>query len=410
MIPTEHITPTPQEAPVETIAARRHLTIGLPKCLNSAEKSFPLTPEAVQVLTRNGFRVNMEAGGAESIHYCDSAYAKAGVHLTTRRDALQSDIVIHMAPLEIADIRMLRRNAMWLSLANFNRQQAREVIEELVNRRITNIAIDLITDEHGNHPFGDILSEINGRSAITIAAAMLADPINGKGILLGGIAGVIPCEVTVIGSCLAAMAAARSAMGLGAVVRLFDDDVYRLRTAIRQLGGGVIGSSVHPHALENALRTADVIIISDRSVELPIEGNYDNILKRKVLVFDLSSTPGQAFPGMRTLDLGEVEAVNGIKGCASAHYNETFDKTDNRRTCLINAGSAVPRTTAMALSDTFVTLLTKLASREPSETLIPLTAGMEDATLTYMGKVVNERVATLAGMRFTDIRLLMSLS
>lgn len=400
----------PQEALAEATVSRRRPAIGLPKCQNPAEKRFPLTPEAVGVLTREGFSVIMEGGAGESIHYSDNAYVKAGARIATRRDTLGADIVIHLAPLAVADIRQLCRGAVLLTLANFNRGQAREVVEELVKRRVVNIAIDLIADERGNHPFGDILSEINGRSAMTIASGMLADPVNGKGILLGGIAGVIPCEVTVIGSCLAAMAAARSAMGLGAVVRLFDDDVYRLRTAIRQLGGGVIGSSVHPHALENALRTADVIVVSDRTRPLPLEGNTECLLKKKVLVFDLSNSPGVAFPGMREVDLGEIDAEKASTCSSFALYNAAASLCGNRRTCFVNPGSAVPRTTAMALSDTFVTLLGQIAPRDGQGGLTPLCKGVEEATLTYMGKVVNERVAELAGMRFTDIRLLMSLS
>ena len=411
MIPVEPIDiPVPQEAPVETVAPRKRAVIGLPKCDNPAEKRFPLTPEAVGVLTRNGFVVSMQQGAADSIHYGDNAYVKAGARIVTRRVALQADIVIHLAPLDVVDLRQLRRGALLLSLANFNRKQAVEVVDELVKRHIINIAIDLISDEHGNHPFGDILSEINGRSAMTIAAAMLADPINGKGILLGGIAGVIPCEVTVIGSCLAAMAAARSAMGLGAVVRLFDDDVYRLRTALRQLGGGVIGSSVHPHALENALRTADVIVVSDRSKSLPVEGKMECLLKRRVLVFDLSVTPGLAFPAMKQVDLGEIDAA--IPGAISsfALYNSSAAEAGYSRTCFVNSGSAVPRTTAMALSDTIITLLGQIAGCEGSGAMLPLTPGLQEATLTFMGKVVNERVASVSGKRFTDIRLLLSLS
>lgn len=402
--------PVPQESPVETVTPRRRAVIGLPKCDNPAEKRFPLTPEAVSVLTRSGFGVNMECGASDSIHYGDSAYVKAGARITTRRDALQADIVIHLAPLGVPDIRMLRRGALLLSLANFNRKQAGEVVEELVERRVINIAIDLIKDGHGNRPFGDILSEINGRSAMTIAAAMLADPVNGKGILLGGIAGVIPCEVTVIGSCLAAAAAARSAMGLGAVVRLFDDDVYRLRTAIRQLGGGVIGSSVHPHALENALRTADVIIVSDRTKALPLESRAEKLLKREVLVFDLSEMPGQAFPGMRQVDLGEIDCVKAGERNSFTLYNSSAAEFGNSCVCFVNSGSAVPRTTAMALSDTFITLLNQISECEGSGAMLQLTPGLQEATLTFMGKVVNERVAEVAGTRCTDIRILLSLS
>lgn len=409
--------PTPLEAPVETATRQRRASIGLPKCLNRSEKRFPLTPEAVAALTRHGFSVLFEEGAADSIHYSDAAYLKAGARRVGRFETLQADIVIHLAPLAVADIRLLRRGALLLSLANFTRGNAKEVILELMHRRIINIAIDLIRDDAGNRPFGDILSEINGRSALTLAAAMLADPVNGKGILLGGIAGVIPCEVTIIGSCLAACAAARSALGLGAMVRLFDDDVYRLRTALRQLGGGVIGSSIHPHALENALRSADILVITGEGNQLPVEGNVYCILKRKVLVFDLSDHPGTALRGLVPVDLGEFGQDADLRASAYALLNDRMAASADdpaarplRRPCFVNSGSAVPRTTAMALSDTFITLLNHISSCEGTGAILPLTPGLQEATLTFMGKAVNTEVARLAEVRHTDIRILLSLS
>ena len=411
--------PTPLEAPVETATRQRRASIGLPKCLNRSEKRFPLTPEAVAALTRHGFSVLFEEGAADSIHYSDAAYRKAGARRVGRLETLQADIVIHLAPLAVADIRLLRRGALLLSLANFTRGNAKEVILELMHRRIINIAIDLIRDDAGNRPFGDILSEINGRSALTLAAAMLADPVNGKGILLGGIAGVIPCEVTIIGSCLAACSAARSALGLGAMVRLFDDDVYRLRTALRQLGGGVIGSSIHPHALENALRSADILVITGEGNQLPVEGNVDCILKRKVLVFDLSDHPGTALRGLVPVDLGEFGQDADLRASAYALLNDRMAASADdpaarplRRPCFVNSGSAVPRTTAMALSDTFITLLNQIADCEGggAGTRLPLSAGLQQAVLTFMGKAVNPKVASLAGLRYTDIAILLSLS
>ena len=407
----------PMEAPVETAVPRRRATIGLPKCVNKAEKRFPLTPEAVAALTRNGFRVLIEEGAAASIHYNDNAYIKAGGRRASRHETLQADIVIHLAALPVEDIKQLRRGALLLSLANLSRGNAREVITELLHRRVINIAIDLIRDDAGNRPFGDIISELDGRSAMTLAAAMLADPVNGKGILLGGIAGVVPCEVTIIGSCLAACAAARSALGLGAVVRMFDDDVYRLRTALRQLGGGVIGSSVHQHALENALRSADVIVITGKGRPLPLEGDVECILKRKALVFDLSCNPGTAFAGMRIVDLGEFGDEDARRATSFALFNDACSCGEERiagnlrrRACLVNSGSAVPRTTAMALSDTFITLLNHISDCEGTGAMLPLTPGLQEATLTFMGKAVNEEVALLAGVRHTDIRILLSLS
>ena len=143
--------------------------------------------------------------------------------------------------------------AMLLTLLHPSMQDP-ATIAVLLKRSITAIALDLVEDRRGMTPFADILSEIDGRAAVALASSMLADPTAGKGILLGGVTGIVACETTIIGSGIAACAAARSAAGLGATVRMFDNDVYSLRRAIRELGQQVIGSALHPHVLHNALR------------------------------------------------------------------------------------------------------------------------------------------------------------
>lgn len=387
--------PTPLESPVDTAVARRNLSIGLPRCVSSSEQRFPLTPEAVASLTNRGFAVVMEKDAACHIHYPDNAYLRAGAKIASRRETLEADIVIHLAPLPLGDISCLRRGALLLSLANFNRPNGADVIRRLLDRKVINIAIDMIADETGHLPFADILSEIDGRAAMVLASSMMADPVNGKGILLGGVAGVIPCEVVILGSNLAACAAARSAIGQGATVRMFDDDVYRLRRALRRLGEGVIGSSVHPNALENAIHTADVVIATSLRCRVVVDAEGERIMKKGVLVFDLSDEPGKAFPAMELVDLGEQQPRSPLSG---RHY------------CHFNVGSAVPRTSAMALSDTFITMLDDIAGCGACSSAIQLTGGLQKATLTFLGKAVNRRVAEIAGVRHTDINLLLSLS
>ncbi len=389
-------------SPIETAACRRRLTIGLPKCLTRSERRFPLTPEAARNLTERGFCLLMEAGAAESIHYPDGAYSKGGVRFVSRRETLQADIVIHLAPLSVSDIAQLRMGALLLTLANFGRREGREVVRRLLERRVINIALDLIVDRYGHRPFADVIAEVSGRAAVTIAAGMMADSENSKGILLGGIAGVSPCEVVILGSDLAAGAAARSALGLGAMVRMFDSDVYRLRASLRQIGGGVIGSSIHPRALENALRTADVVISTDLDCPVVVEASGETLLKKGVLVFDLSSEPGKAFPTMPLRDLGACHAK------ATDQYRP--GEPTSCHLCYCNAGSAVPRTAAMALSDTFITMLDDIAGCEGASSAIQLTPGLQDAALTFLGKAVNQRVARIADVRHYDIRLLLSLS
>lgn len=386
---------TPLEQPAETATARRRFTIGLPRCASQAERRFPLTPEAVKILTDQGFSVKMEHDGAEVIHYSDNSYCRCGASVTDRDTALGCDIVIHMAPLAVHEIKKLRRGALLLTLLHMDSLQP-EQVHALLDRGIVSVAIDLIRDSDGNRPFADILSEIDGRAAIAIASSLLADAIHGKGILLGGIAGIVPCEVTVIGSGIAACAAARSALGAGAMVRMFDNDVYRLRTAVRDLGQQVIGSALHPRVLENALRSADVVIATDVNRPVTIDSDTIDIMKRGVITFDISTCPGTAFPSLPAIDLAAAcPSDNALSG---------------RRVCYINAGSAVPRTAAMALSNTFITMLNDLVTCEGVTNALKLTPGLQAATVTFLGKAVNQSVARLVGVRYTDINLFLQLS
>lgn len=388
-------TPTPLEQPAMTATARRGFTIGLPHCTDPSERRFPLTPEAVQILVERGYTVKIESQAADSIHYTDNQYLKTGAMITSRDEALRCDIVLHLAPLAPADIRRMRRGALLFTLLRLCRQTP-ESLNELLRCKIIAIAIDLIEDSYGNTSFADILSEIDGRASIATASSLLADSIHGKGILLGGVAGVVPCEVTVIGSGIAACAAARSAAGLGATVRMFDNDVYSLRRATRELGPWIVGSSLHPRVLRNALRTADVVIATNTSTPVEIDRDDVQVMKRGVVIFDLSSSAG-VFKSLPAIDLADASAVNNGMNATT-------------RVCYVNAGSAVPRTAAMALSDTFLTMLHKIVSCEGVNNALKLLPGLQRAVYTFLGKPVNPDIARIVGIRHVDISIYLTLS
>ncbi|MDE7092457.1 MAG: hypothetical protein K2O43_03430 [Muribaculaceae bacterium] len=379
---------------VETARRRRTFSIGLPRCDSKTEKRFPLTPEGVNMLVERGFTVKMEAEAAGSIHYPDSTYIRKGASIVERQETLLCDIVIHLAPLKVSEIKKLRRGAMLLTLLHIHEQKP-EIIKALLDHGIITIAIDLITDENGNRPFADILEEIDGRASIAIASALLADSANGKGILLGGIAGIVPCEVVIIGSGIGAIAAARSATGLGTIVRLFDNDVYSLRTAIRELGSGVIGSALHPNVLNKALASADIVLVSPTSNEVVFGNEVVQTMKKGVLTFDLTCREGGAFPSLPTVNLSSARPD---------------DNRGDGRVCYIHAGSAVPRTAAMALSNTFITMLDDIMTLEGVTNALKLSPGLQAATITFMGKLVNGQVAREVGMHHVDISLFIQLS
>ncbi len=389
-------TPTPQEQPQDTMTCHRAFTIGLPKCDNPAERRFPITPEAAGQLIDRGFRIKMQEGAADCIHYTDNQYLRAGVSVGTREESMACDIVIHLAPPEAADVRKMRRGAMLLTLLHPANQDLMAV-KELLRRHIISIAVDLIEDERGCTPFADILAEIDGRAAVAMASSLLADSQRGKGILLGGVAGIVPCETLIIGSGIAACAAARSAVGLGSMVRMYDNDIYSLRRASMELGPWVITSSLHQRTLDNALRSADVVVVSRTREPFSIDREGVSAMKRGVLAFDLASDDGSAFPSMTPVDLAQASAI------------ESSAKIDNR-ICFIHAGCAVARTAAMALSNTFLTLMSGIVTCEGVSNALKLLPGMQKATFTFFGKIVNPHIAARLGMRNVDISIYLTLS
>ncbi len=385
----------PAEQPQAQATANRPISIGLPASSSATERRFPITPEAANILTERGYTIIMESEASAPIHYSDNRYTRSGVKVAGRAEALGCDIVIHLAPLSYQDVKKMRRGAMLLTLFD-SKNYSGNVLQNLLERGITAIAIDCIKDRNGNMPFHDILSEINGRAAIAIASSLLANPVCGKGILIGGIAGVAPCEVTIIGSDIAACAAARSAFGLGATVRMFDNDTYRMRSAIKESGNSIIGSAIYPHVLENALRSADVVIATEYNRHNVVDSGMVDLMKRRAIAFDLSTNDGKAFPSLPTVNL--AEAIN------------SDTSTTASRVCYINAGNAVPRTAAMALSNTFLSMFDNIESCDGITNVLKIQPGMRPAVFTFMGKVVNARIASESGLRYSDINIYLSLS
>lgn len=388
--------PIPLEEVLKATTVARQAVVGLPASKGLLDHRFPLTPEGAGMLVARGLRVKMERGAARHIHYSDEAYSRCGVEIVSRAEALGADIVVYLQSLDTADARLLKRGGLLLTFLHTARSDA-ESLKILLNRHVIALALDLLTDEAGRLPFADNLHEIDGRAAMAIASSLLADAVHGKGILLGGVAGVVPCEVVILGSDMAACAAAQTAVGLGATVKMFDNNVYRLREALRTLGPGVAGSTLHPRVFEGALRSADIVIAAGTDHCPAIGTDLVELMKRGVICFDLTSEPGAAFPSMQRIDLD----------LASPSDN---DGDTPVRLCYVNAGNAVPRTVAMAMSNTFVTVLDDLLVCDGVANALKINSGLRAAALTFLGKCVNARVARLLGIRNVDINLYVQFS
>jgi alanine dehydrogenase len=382
----------PQPEPVEISSKPRRIVIGLPRCEAPGERRFPLTPEAVDMLGDRGFLVRMEAGAASSIHYDDVRYMAAGAEIVSRAEAFAADMVIYLAAPTVPDIKLMRRGALLFTKLNAERQSSL-AIKELMHRHIISVAIDLIRDSDNHTPFYDILSEIDGRAAVMLGATLLAGMGHGKGMLLGGVTGIVPCEVTIIGSGIGACAAAASAVGAGATVRMLDNDVYRLREATR-LFPGIITSALHTRVLRHSLRTADIVIATEVDPHFVINSDLVEEMKHEVVIMDINHDCSPMFPSLKAIDIAGFTNFAG-----EAHPG---------RVCYVGAGNAVPRTAAMALGNTFLKLMNDIIACDGVANTVKMLPGMQRAVFTYMGKAVNAHIAKIAGTRVMDISLLLN--
>ncbi len=394
------ITPEILEQLTRIKKGRRVYSIGIPAPRLPDERRVPLTPEGASILVSDGYEVRIESNAGQPIHYDDRRYAAAGANLATRTETLAADIVIYLGSLTPPEAARLQPGTLFMTLQE-SVGQSTETLKILLQRRVTVIALNLVADSRGNRPVADILGEIDGRAAIAISSSLLADADHGKGILLGGVAGVNPAEVLILGSGMAALAAARSAIGLGGIVRLFDSDPYSLRDAMGELGPAVIGSALHPRVLGRALSTADIVVATSLFAPFSIADSVVEEMKRGVVIFDLTARSGisSVFPTLHCIDL------------AAASTGHDKPMADGPRVCYINAAGAVPRTTAMALTNELIPLLARLVgSGSGVENSLKIDSGLRPGIVAYRGRVVNQRLADKFGLKAIDINLLLSFS
>lgn len=376
------------EQPLSESNPERKLIIGLPGGMNTGERRFPLTPEGAEQLADRNILVKIESGAGHPIHYSDDEYTRAGVTVCDRQKVLKADIIISPAPLNKAETLYMRRGTVLLTLLRSvidNPDYARALQKAGINV----IAADIIAN-NGHRPVADILHEIDGCASLIVASSLLADPVYGKGILLGGVTGVGPGEVLILGSGMGAIAAAHNALGLGATVRMFDNDIYSLRAASRVLNYQTIASAPHPRVLKSALQTADIVIATPMPGLPVIDGEMAAAMKRRVITFDLTNKPGTTFPTMPLVDLGNIDTDNLT--------------ASTTRVCYHNVGGRVPRTAAMALSNAIVSGCDAL--RASTGSLAEMPSSMRQALLFYWGKCVNAATAEAIGSRALDINLL----
>ncbi len=383
----------PQEQLLGVQPSSKRLSIGLPAEHNGGEKRFPLTPEGVALLTREGYRVFIENGAGEGIKYSDLHYTESGAEAIAAAEVFHCDVILKFTPLNIAEAGLIRPGACLLTLLEPQYQSA-AVLQLLMQKRVTAVAIDLITDDAGRYLFADILDEIDGRAAMVLASELLSNRSGGKGILLGGVPGVAPSEVLIIGGGIAGRVAARAACSQGALVRVFENDFYRLRAIQQEVGASIFTSNLHPHVLESAMQSADVVI----GTLVPDGGRlgerYIEMMKRGALLFDLCMDKGGCFE---------------TSSCSEAPCNKVYEQCGVLHYCLSSVGSAVARTASMAMSNLLVPMVLDWQDPTALGERIKSDDRLRNALYLYGGKLTHKELCIRLGLPYHGMEFFTSL-
>jgi len=251
---------TPLEETLEIMPRKKRLFIGIPKETLFQENRVALTPEAVSVLVNSGHDVAVEHNAGEGSFYFDTDYSEAGARIVyDKQELYKAMAIIKSAPISEEELEWLQPNQVIFSPIHMPILKAR-MLEILMKKKIIAIAFESIKDDAGTYPIVRSMSEIAGSSAILTAAKYLSNVHNGKGILLGGICGVPPAKVVIIGAGIVGEFAARTALGLGASVKVFDNSIYRLMRLQNNVGRRLFTSVIEPITLAEELSTADVAV------------------------------------------------------------------------------------------------------------------------------------------------------
>ncbi|KOY86943.1 alanine dehydrogenase [bacterium 336/3] len=386
----------PQEQLAELEKHHHSLRIGIPKESEPFEHRVALTPEGVAVLVANGHEVIVETGAGEDAHFYDREYGEAGAKIEYNKEQVfASEVVLKVEAPTLEELEMLKPNKTLISTLPMAKITS-EFLQELNKKRITAIAYEYIQDKAGGMPVVRAMSEIAGSTVMLIAAEYLSSVNKGRGVILGGITGVPPTKVVILGAGTVAEYAARAALGLGAEIKIFDNHLYKLRRLKYALGHQVFTSTLNTLALTEALSRADVAIGAVRAEE----GKTQCIVTEEMVA---QMKPNSVIIDV-TIDQGGCFETSEI----ATHQNPVFKKHGVIHYCVPNVASRVAHTSSIALSNIFVPILMKTADYGGFEKMMLNHKWATKGVYAYRGKITNAAIGRKLEMPYSDIALLLA--
>jgi alanine dehydrogenase len=369
----------PQEETLEIAKHKSELFIGIPKETSHQERRICLTPDAVNSLTSHGHRVMVEAGAGESSSYSDKEYSDAGAEITQDpKKVFGCPMILKVEPASLAEIEMINPNTIIISAIQIKTRKK---------------AFEYIKDEDGTYPAVKSLSEIAGTASVLIASELMITNQFGKGLLFGNITGVPPTDVVILGAGTVGEFAAKTAIGLGATVKVFDNSITKLRRLQNNLNQRIFTSTIQPKSLLKALRRCDVAIGAMRGIErcpVVVTETMVEHMKKGAVIVDVSIDTGGCF------ETSEV----------TTHEKPTFIKNNVVHYCVPNIPSRYSKTASLSISNIITPYLMQIAEDGGIESAIRCNKGLKNGVYMYHGILTNKAIGDWFGLSDSDINLI----
>ena len=386
----------PQESLLKIKRQQNSLYIGIPKENSFQENRLAITPDGVNLLVHNGHEVRIETGAGKESRFTDKEFSDAGAKIVySTEEVFKADIVLKVEPPTLDEIRFMNPGKALISALQLGNQTP-DFLKAINGKKLTAIAYEFLEDKTGGMPVVRAMSEIAGSTVMLIAAEYLSNITNGKGILLGGITGVPPAKVVILGAGTVAEYTARAALGLGVDIQIFDNHIYKLRRLKHALGQQVFTSTFNNILLTESIKHADVLIGAMR-IE---KGNMHIIISEEMVS---SMKPGSVIIDV-SIDQGGCIETSEI----TSHDNPIFTKYGVIHYCVPNIASRVPRTATTAFNNIFIPMLLQVSDEGGIEEMIFNNSWFMRGVYAYNGHVTNEHISSKFKIPYKDLNLLIA--
>jgi alanine dehydrogenase len=372
------------------------MTLGIPREIAFQENRVALTPDAVNLLVNNGHQVVVEHHAGEASHFSDKDYADAGARIVYERsEVFQAPILVKSAPIIEADLPLLQPHQLIISPIHLPGMTS-VILEKMMEKRITALSFEHLKDDSDSYPIVRSMSEIAGSAVMLIAGQHLGSANHGKGVLLGGISGIAPTKVIIIGAGIVGEYAARTALALGASVKVFDNDVYKLKRLQNNIGHRLWTSVIEPRLLAKQLKTCEVAVgaLSSESGRTPMVVTEEMVshMRPGSVIIDVSIDRGGCF------ETSEI----------TSHEKPVFTKYGVIHYCVPNIPSGFSRTASQAISNVLTPLLIEAGADGGFENLIWHKIHLRNGVYLFRGALTNFYISQRFDLKYTDLNLLIA--